>query len=58
MEGKKINFPMVIIAVILGVALFKKFDFQTFTFEKPALAIVYFICFVMSLYFIFNKSKS
>ena len=37
---KSLNFFFVIIAIILGRALFKQFDFENLKFEKPALAIV------------------
>lgn len=39
-----------IIAVILGAALYKQFDFETLKFEKPGLAIVYLIVFIFSIY--------
>lgn len=35
--------------IIIGVALFKEFDFETLEFEKPVLAIVYIIGFVLSI---------
>ncbi len=44
MEDKKgMNFFFVIIAIISGSALLKKFDFEIFTFDKPLGAIVYII---------------
>jgi len=46
-----------LIAIILGVTLFKKFDFETWTFEKPALAIVYLIAFLISIYFLVKQGK-
>lgn len=36
---------------------FKQFDFATQKFEKPALAIVYFIGLAISIYLIFGKPK-
>ncbi len=51
------NFFTVVIAIILGAAIYKQFDFQTLTFEKPALAIIYIIAFIMSIGFMMKKSK-
>lgn len=59
MENKKgINFVFAIVAVIIGVALWKQFDFDTFKFQKPALAIVYLVVFIASVYLLikdYNK---
>ena len=51
------NFVSVVIAIILGAAIYKQFDFQTMTFEKPALAIIYIIAFILSIGFMIKKSK-
>ena len=48
MENKN-NVPVFafsIIAIILGVVLYRQFNFETLKFEKPALAVVYLIVFV------------
>lgn len=59
MENKKsFNFFFVIIAIILGQALFEQFDFENQKFEKPALAIVYIIVFVISIYLLVKKIKN
>jgi predicted ferric reductase len=59
METKKLSsFAFKVIAVILGVSLFKQFDFKNFTFEKPALAIVYLIVFAFSIYSIVKNSRN
>lgn len=50
MDNKKLSFPFLIIAIIIGVALYKQFDFKTLEFEKPALAIVYMIGLGIALY--------
>ena len=51
MDNKKgPSFVFIIIAIILGVALYKDFDFETQAFKKPALAIVYFIAFAFSVF--------
>lgn len=58
MENKKtLSFPFIIIAIILGVVLFKQFDFKTLQFEKPALAVVYLIGFAISIYVLLKSSK-
>ena len=59
MENKN-NVPVFtfsIVAIILGVVLYKQFDFNTLTFEKPALAIVYIIVFVFSIFVLIKNYK-
>lgn len=51
------NFFLVVIALIVGSALFKLLDFQNLKTEKPALAIVYSIVFIFSIVFMIKKSK-
>lgn len=51
------NFFFVIVAVILGGALYREFDFQNLKFEKPALAVVYIIVFIACIGFMIKKSK-
>lgn len=59
MKNKKpLSFTFTIIAIILGVTLFKQFDFKAFKFEKPALAVVYLIVFVFSIYIIVKNYKN
>ena len=53
----KLNCFFVIIAIIVGAALYNQFDFENLTFEKPALAVVYIIVIVMSIGFMIKKSK-
>lgn len=58
MNDKKFSIALIIIAVILGGALLRHFDFNTLTFEKPWLDALYAIVFVTSLVLLFkNKSK-
>ncbi len=58
MSNKKgSSFPFIIIAFVLGGAIFDAFDFETLKFEKPALAIVYILTFIMSVYFIINSLR-
>jgi len=53
MEKKKtLSLSLSIIAIILGVTIFKQFDFQNLKFEKIGLAIVYLIGFIISIYFL------
>ncbi len=47
-----------VIAIILGVALYRQFDFQNLTFAKPALALVYLIVFGFSIYFLIKNAKN
>jgi hypothetical protein len=48
---------MTIIAVVLGMALFRQFDFETFRFEKPALSIVYLVACIGSLFLLIRDRK-
>ncbi|NBA88322.1 hypothetical protein GVN16_21295 [Emticicia sp. CRIBPO] len=58
MEQKKgINFFFAIIAIILGSAIYKQFDFKSLTFEKPALAALYIIVFAASIYLLVKDYK-
>jgi hypothetical protein len=50
-------FPFLIIAIILGWTIFKQFDFENLKFEKPALAIIYILTFLMSVYFLVKNVK-
>ena len=59
MEKKKTpNFFLIIIALVLGQVLFEQFDFENLKFEKPALAILYIIVFVFSIYFLIRDYKN
>ncbi len=52
-----LNFFLVIIAIIVGVALYNQFDFQDYNFENPALAIIYIIVIILCIGFMIKKSK-
>jgi hypothetical protein len=56
-KNNSLVFTFSIIAIILGVTLFKQFDFKNLTFEKPALAVVYIIVFIFSVFAIIKNSK-
>ncbi len=42
-------------AFILGSALFREFDLQTFTFKKTALGLLYLVVFLFALFLTFKK---
>ena len=58
MENKKSQ-PVIfiILAIIIGVALYKQIDFQTFKVEKPALSVVYAITFIFCIVAIIRHNK-
>lgn len=59
MENRKpVSFTLLVVAIILGVTLFKQFDFKTLRFEQPALAFIYLIVFVVSVYFLIKRPKN
>ena len=59
MEKKKaLSFTFSIVAIILGVTLFKKFDFETLRFEKTGLAIVYGIGFLIAIYVLISNART
>ena len=55
---KELSFPLIIIAIVLGWTIFKQFDFESLKFEKPAMAVIYGLTFLMTIYFIFKKDKN
>ncbi len=59
MEKKSaLTFTLSVIAIILGVTLYRKFDFETLRFEKPGLAIIYIITLIISIIFLlWNRKK-
>ncbi|MCV2486413.1 hypothetical protein OD917_15875 [Flavobacterium sp. SH_e] len=59
MENKNqpITFVFWVVAIILGVTLFKQFDFKNLKFENPAMAVIYIVVFVFSVYYIIRNSK-
>lgn len=59
MEMKKaLPFTFSIVAIILGVTLFRQFDFKNLQFENTGLAIIYAIVFVFSIYYLIKNSKN
>ncbi len=58
MEQKKgPSFVFIIIAIIVGVALFKQINFQDLEVKKPWLALIYLITFVFSVYVIIKGAR-
>lgn len=58
MSNKKgLSFPLLIIAIVIGATIFKQFDFKNLRFEEPAMAVIYILTFLMTVYFIFKNSK-
>jgi hypothetical protein len=49
------NLLFALIAFPIGLALFREFDFETFTFKKPALGILYLVTFIALIYLTFKK---
>lgn len=50
MEKKNsMTFTMSIVAIIVGVTLYKQIDFKTMTVEKPALSILYAVTFLFAV---------
>jgi len=38
-----LSFPLIVMVLIIGFAIFNEFDFETLTFNNPWLVVVYFI---------------
>lgn len=52
------NIIAVLLALIIGVALFKQIDFLNMTVEKPVLALVYLIGFLIAIGFMIKKTNN
>ena len=50
-------FPFGIIATVLAGAILEQFDFENLRFEKPALAVVYILTFLMTVFFLSKKTE-
>lgn len=57
-KGNASVFIFSIIAIILGSTLYKQFNFETLKFEKPALAVVYIIVFVCSIFVLIKNFRN
>lgn len=49
------NILPALLAFVLALALNREFDFETFSFRKPALGILYLITFILLVIFTFKK---
>jgi predicted ferric reductase len=59
MENNKVlSFAFTIVAIILGVTIFKQFDFENLRFKKTGIAIVYIIGFAVSIYLLTRNIKN
>jgi hypothetical protein len=52
-----LNFFSAIVILIVGSALYKQFDFESYSFEKPALAAVYGVALILAIALMIKKSK-
>jgi hypothetical protein len=55
----KIGFNLVfaMLAFPIGLALSNEFDFETFTFRKTVLGILYLVTFIVCIFLTFKKKK-
>lgn len=59
MENNKVPvFTFTIVAIIVGVALFKQIDFKNFKVENIGLSIIYLITFVGSVYLLIKSRRN
>jgi len=59
MEKKNsLTFVFAVVAIILGITLFKQFDFAELRFEKTGLAIVYLIGFIIAIYVLVSNARN
>ncbi|WP_207506109.1 hypothetical protein [Telluribacter humicola] len=59
MSNKKgLPFPLIIIVIILGGAIFKQFDSENLKLKEPALAVVYILTFLVSVYWLVKHYKA
>lgn len=49
-KNNPMTFTMSIVAIIVGVALYRQIDFKTMTVEKPALAVIYAVTFAGAVF--------
>ncbi|MBP7407673.1 MAG: hypothetical protein KA941_02850 [Flavobacteriales bacterium] len=54
---KGASFPLLIIVIILGIVLFKEFNFDTLRFRHTPIALVYMLGLGIALFFIFRGKK-
>lgn len=49
--------PFGIITLVLGGAILEQFDFESQSFEKPVLAVVYILTLLMTVFFLGKSFK-
>tara|TARA_R110000782_G_scaffold36195_5_gene86248 strand:+ start:613 stop:795 length:183 start_codon:yes stop_codon:yes gene_type:complete len=52
------NIISILLALIIGVALFRQIDFLNMTVEQPALSLVYLIGFLIAIGFMIKKRNN
>jgi len=58
MDDKKgVKFIFVVVAFILGLTLFRHFDFKTVSFKMPTLDIIFLIAFIVTIYLLIKDFK-
>ena len=59
MENNKAPvFTLTIVAIIVGIALFKQVDFKNFKVENVGLSIIYLITFIGSVYVLIKSRRN
>lgn len=53
----KPNYFFIVIALIIGSALIRQFNFEDYTFKQPVLAAIYSIVFIICVGLMIKKSK-
>lgn len=56
-KSKAPIFTMWVVAIIVGVALYKQFDFDAMQFKNAALSVIYMATFVFAVYVIIKNRK-
>lgn len=51
------NLLFALIAFPIGLALLREFNFDTFTFKKTGLGLLYLVTFVVCIFFMLKKTK-
>jgi hypothetical protein len=51
------NWGFALLAFPIGLGLLREFDFQTYTFKKTALGILYLVTFIVCIFLIFKKKE-
>jgi len=57
-KNSALTFTLSIVAIILGVVLFKQFNFETLKFKHTGLAVIYMIVFVASVFILIKNARN